>query len=496
MIFSPILLLLILGGYLGVILCIAWITSYRQSLTVRQYVSAGKAVPWWLVAFGMIGNSLSGVTFISVPGQVTDRGMTYFQTVLGYMLGYLVIAWVLLPVYYRLNISTIYTVLRLRLGEWPYKTGAFLFLVSRLLGASARLYLVTGVLQVFIFGPWGIPLPVTAGIALLLIMLYTLEGGMKTLVWTDTLQSLFLLASVVLTVYLMGTFMDESPFQYALNSRFGTLFNWDPAQSGYFWKDVIGGMCITIAMTGLDQDQMQKNLICKDIRAARQNMVTFSLIVVGVNFFFLVLGALLYLYSDVYGISLPERTDHAFPFLALGSLSTQLPVIGILFMLGLTAAAFSSADGAITALTTSWMVDIAGRSVEDDGNRSFQRKTHFMMALMAYLCILLYYGWDEYLRASGGKGLSIITVVLQVATYTYGPLIGLFMVALLGKRKLDGWPVALVCLMVPVACLILNINAETWFGYVFGFELLLLNGILTALCLWGLSLFASRDSST
>lgn len=484
---SALQILLLMGGYFLVILGISWWTSRREKTTLKEYFLAGKSVPWWLVAFGMIGNSLSGVTFISVPGQVGAKNMVYMQTVLGYVLGYAVIAFVLLPLYYRLNLTTIYTFLKLRLGMWPYRTAASFFLVSRLLGAAARLYLVTGVLQVFVFGQWGIPLPVTAAIALLLILLYTVEGGMKTLVWTDTLQSLFLVSAVIITVVLLGKELGANPVTLAMDSHYGQLFNWDSNHANYFWKDILGGMFITITMTGLDQDQMQKNLICKNIREAQKNMISFSLIVLVVNFFFLTLGALLFIYAQQHQIALPDRTDHTYPFLALNTFSEALPILGVLFMLGLTAAAFSSADGALTALTTSFMIDLAGKSPEDEGNTTFKRWTHLSMAVVAYLSILLFFYWDESIRLSGGKGLSIIEVVLKLATYTYGPLLGLYAFGLFTRWRLREVWTPLVAVVSPLLCLWLNLETGNWLG----FMTLPVNGLLTFI---GLLLLARRAS--
>jgi Na+/proline symporter len=470
--------------YFAVILGIAFVTGMSQKTTLKEYFLASKAVPWWLVAFGMIGNSLSGVTFISVPGAVSKSGMTYFQVVLGYLLGYVVIAFVLLPLYYRLNLTTVYTFLKLRLGMVSYRVAAVFFLISRLLGASARLYLVTGVLQTFVFGAWGIPLPVTAAIALLLILMYTVEGGMKTLVWTDTLQSLFLVSAVVITVILLGDSLGGNPFELALKSDMGVLFDWSPGSEHYFWKDILGGMFITVVMTGLDQDQMQKNLICRDIRSAQKNMLSFSIIVVIVNFFFLTLGALLYIAASQKGLDLPAKSDHTYPYMALGYLSEYMPLLGVLFMLGLTAAAFSSADGALTALTTSFIIDIAAKSPDDDHNRTYKRKVHLSMALGAYLSILLFYAWDVWVASNGGGGLSIITVVLQLATYTYGPLLGLFSFGLfVSNRKLREKWVPYVALAAPLICLSFNLISTVKLGFLN----LPVNGALTLLGLWIIS---------
>jgi Na+/proline symporter len=472
---SALQILLLMGGYFLVILGISWWTSRREKTSLKEYFLAGKSVPWWLVAFGMIGNSLSGVTFISVPGQVGAKGMIYMQTVMGYVLGYAVIAFVLLPLYYRLNLTTIYTFLKIRLGKWPYKTAASFFLVSRLLGAAARLYLVTGVLQVFVFGQWGIPLPVTAAIALMLILLYTVEGGMKTLVWTDTLQSLFLVSAVMITVVLLGQELGGNPIALAMESSHSKLFDWDSSHANYFWKDLLGGMFITITMTGLDQDQMQKNLICKNIREAQKNMVSFSLIVLVVNFFFLTLGALLFVYAEQHSLTLPTRADHTYPFLALNTFSADIPLLGVLFMLGLTAAAFSSADGALTALTTSFMIDLADKSPEDEGNTRYKRWTHLSMAVVAYLSILIFFGWDEYNRLHGGTGLNIIDVVLRLATYTYGPLLGLYCFGLFTRLEVRGGWTPLIAVLSPLACLWINLATGNWLG----FMTLPLNGLLT-----------------
>lgn len=487
---TPLQTLMLICTYFLVILGISWFVSMREKTSLKEYFLASKSVPWWLVAFGMIGNSLSGVTFISVPGRVGEDHMVYFQTVIGYLLGYVAIAFVLLPLYYRLNLTTIYTFLKMRLGNAPYKTAAIFFLISRLLGASARLYLVTGVLQVFIFQHWGVPLPVTAAIALLLILFYTVDGGMKILVWTDTLQSLFLVSAVIITVILLGLDMNANPISLALDSPYGQLFNWDIANKHYFWKDVLGGMFITITMTGLDQDQMQKNLICKDIRSAQKNMLSFSLIVIIVNFFFLTLGALLYIYIERFHVQLPPNTptDHTYPFLALEVFSDKIFILEILFMLGLTAAAFSSADGALTALTTSFMIDIMNRSTEDPKSLRVKKFTHYSMALAAYISILIFYLSDEYTRANGGKGLSIISVVLNLATYTYGPLLGLYAFGLFTKLRIREHLAPVIAVLSPLLCLLINYLTSNQLGFL----TLLLNGALTFV---GLLLIARPSSS-
>lgn len=464
--------------YFASLLLIARFTRPKGKTDMKDFFLAGKNVPWYLVAWGMLGNSLSGVTFISVPGMVGKSGMEYFQVIMGYMAGYTVIAFVLLPLYYRMNLTTIYGYLEQRIGPKAYKTGAAFFLLSRLLGTSARLLLVAGVLQEFLFESLGVPFSLTVAGTLLLILLYTVEGGMKTLVWTDALQSTCLVSAVLLTLYWLPGWDSDQIFQ----DQYLRIFNTNPDHPNFFLKQFLGGAFIAIVMTGLDQDQMQKNLICKNIKEAQTNMMTFSLAMAVVNLCFLLLGVSLFRYCDLHGLMIPEKSDHLYPWLALDVLGENMPLLSILFMLGLTASAYSSADGAMTALTTSFTYDILGRKDETRQNIRVRKWVHFMMAVALFLTILGLRKLSD--MQEPGTDNSIISWVLKIATFTYGPLLGMFAFGILFKRKTRDNLLPLICIIAPVICLGLNFWQKELFGsYKLGNELLLINGSITLLML-------------
>lgn len=475
--FLPVITLL---AYLGLLLLIARLTRNKGETGMQDFFLAGKSAPWLLVAWGMLGNSLSGVTFISVPGMVGKAGMEYFQVVLGYVAGYGVIAGILLPLYYKMNLTTIYGYLEERIGTRAYKSGAAFFLLSRLLGTAARLLLVAGVLHEFIFSAWNIPFPLTVAGTILLILLYTVEGGMKTLVWTDALQSTCLVGAVILTLFLIPGTSDLFASQEDHLTR---IFNFNPNEPSFFLKHFLGGAFIAIVMTGLDQDQMQKNLICKDIRAARKNMITFSLAMAIVNLCFLLLGVLLFRYCADHQLSIPEKSDHLYPWLALEVLGNEYPLLTILFLLGLTASAYSSADGALTALTTSFTVDILGIRTDSHQNIRTRKWVHIGMAMLLFLSILGLRWLAE--RQSPGADNSIISWVLKLATFTYGPLLGMFAYGILTQKKPQDKLVPLFCLVAPLITLLLYLfESQLFQTYRFGNELLLLNGFITFILLW------------
>lgn len=469
---SASLFLLIILCYFSLLMVVAYFTSGKADN--NSFFIGNKQSPWYLVAFGMIGASLSGVTFISIPGWVGSSQFAYMQTVLGYLAGYIVIATVLMPMYYRLNLTSIYSYLEQRFGFWSYKTGAFYFIVSRTIGASFRMFLVASVMQFAIFDKMGLPFWFTVVATILLIWLYTYKGGIKTIVWTDTLQTLFMLVAVVLTIFIIGSHMNLNATEVIAlvkNSSYSKIFFFDEWQSpNYFWKHFLGGMFIAIAMTGLDQDMMQKNLSCKNIGDAQKNMFWFSIVLVFVNLIFLSLGALLYLYAEANFIALPEKSDQLFPMLAMQGYLGNM--VGILFVLGLVAAAYSSADSALTALTTSFCIDIINIKKHAEAKQTqIRRWVHIGMSAVMFLCILLF-------KAINND--SVIKELFTIAGYTYGPLLGLYTFGLFTKLNLkDKW-VPLVCLLAPLACYLLNANSAMLFnGYKFGFELLLLNGVLT-----------------
>jgi Na+/proline symporter len=438
------------------------------------FFTGNRSSPWYAVAYGMIGASLSGVTFISVPGWVESSQFAYMQMVLGYLLGYLVIAQVLLPLYYRLNLTSIYTYLEQRFGYWSYKTGAFFFLISRLVGASFRLYLMAGVLQLTIFDAWNVPFFVTVLITLFFIWLYTFRGGIKTVVWTDTLQTTFMLLSVVATIYLIVGEMNWNSadlYHSVKNSAYSQVFFWDDWNDGrHFIKQFFSGAFIAIVMTGLDQDMMQKNLTCRNIKDAQKNMYFFSIVLVFVNLIFLTLGALLFLFASAKGIAVPEKADHLFPLIATGGYLS--PWVGLLFILGLVAAAYSSADSALTALTTSFCVDFLDmKGSVGKGEERKRKQVHVLMSFLLFLFIMLFSVINDE---------SVISAVFKAAGYTYGPLLGLYAFGLFTSRSVkDKW-VPFLAVLSPLFCLLLNHYSEAWLnGYKFGFELLMLNGFFT-----------------
>lgn len=434
----------------------------------------------------MIGTSLSGVTFISVPGWVGTSQFSYMQMVLGYLVGYTVIATVLMPLYYRLNLTSIYTYLDDRFGRASYRTGASFFLLSRTIGAAFRLYLVAGVLQLTIFDAWGIPFIATVIGTIVFIWLYTYEGGIKTIIWTDTLQTLFMLLAVIFTV---GIISQELGFGYSemvsaiRETDYSKIFFFeDVNHPKYFWKQFLAGAFISIVMTGLDQDMMQKNLSCKNIGEAQKNMFSFSFVLVFVNLFFLALGALLYLFATAKGFEIPAKTDDLYPMLATDG---SLPIIvGILFILGLIAAAYSSADSALAALTTSACVDILDIEKRPENERTpLRKKVHVVMSGLLVLTIMIF-KWvnDE----------SVISAVFRVAGYTYGPLLGLYAFGLFTKLNVRDKLVPLICVASPILTYVINANSEMLLGgYKFGFELLILNGALTFVGLLAISKKAS-----
>ncbi|MGB5818116.1 MAG: sodium:solute symporter [Saonia sp.] len=470
-------ILLLIGGYFLVLLLISYFTGKNDSNV--DFFKAGKQSPWYLVAFGMIGTSLSGVTFISVPGGVESSEFSYMQVVFGYLAGYFVIAYLLMPIYYKLNVTSIYEYLEQRFGIVSYKTGAFFFFVSRVLGASFRLFLVAIVLQQFVFDAWNVPFEVTVGLSILLIWIYTFRGGIKTIVWTDTLQTLFMLLSVGLSIYFINQKLDWSFSEFLASDELRQynkiLFTDDFFARNHFVKSFVGGMFITICMTGLDQDMMQKNLTCKTLKDAQKNMVSFSVVLIAVNFLFLLLGALLFIYAAKFQIATPlmdgaPKSDLLFPEIALNS---DLGImVAVTFMLGLIAAAYSSADSALTALTTSFCVDFLGIDKRpEDQQKKLRKQTHVAMSILLIIVIVIFkHVLDR----------SVIDGLLTVATYTYGPLLGLFAFGIFTKYRIKdqySWAVALasVCIIVGVA----NIPAENLGGYTIGYELLPINGLFT-----------------
>ena len=465
---SPLLVIGIISGYFLVLILIAQATAGKGD--AKTFFTGNKQSPWYLVAFGMIGASLSGVTFISVPGWVADTQFTYMQMVLGYLAGYLFIATVLMPLYYKLNLISIYQYLEQRFGFWSYKTGAFFFLLSRTIGAAFRLFLVAGVLQIAIFDQYGVPFSVSVFVTIFLIWIYTFRGGIKTIVWTDTLQTLFMLTAVGVSIVIITQDMNISVLgikSLIANSEYGRVWEWGWLSNKNFYKQFFSGAFIAIVMTGLDQDMMQKNLTCKTLGDAQKNMFWFSITLVFANILFLSLGALLFMYATQNGIAVPERTDDLFPMLAQNHLGT---FAGITFLLGITAAAYSSADSALTALTTSFCVDFLGFSADSD-HRKTRTRVHLSFSVLLFIVIIIF-------RAINDQ--SVISAVFTAAGYTYGPLLGMYSFGLFTKLQVkDKW-VPLVAVASPLLSYLLSIFSEQLLnGYQFGFELLIVNGLFT-----------------
>ena len=466
-------------------LIIATIITYFLLLTLYSKVMTGRRAdndaffrgnrrsPWYMVAFGMVGASISGITFVSVPGMVLKADMTYLQTCLGFIFGYIIVAFVLLPVYYRLNLTTIYSFLNDRLGHTAYKTGASFFLLSKMTGAAARFYVVCILLQRFVFDSLGIPFFASVLVMVLLIWIYTRSGGIKTLVWTDTLQTTCMFAALILIIYNVASALGMSiPEAMAAvwndsHSRIFVLDDWVSRQN--FWKQFLSGIFIVIVMTGLDQDMMQKNLTCKNLRDAQKDMCTYGIAFVPANLLFLCLGVLLSLLCVKMGIALPSASDDLLPmFAASGILGT--PVV-ILFTIGIMAASFSSADSALTALTTSYCVDIRERP----GDEKLRRRSHLLCAVIFVVCILLFRIFNST---------SLIDTIYVMCSYTYGPLLGLFAFGLFVHHDIDDRRAPYIAIASPLLCFVLDTITTTCLDYHFGYELLMLNGGLTFLGLY------------
>lgn len=479
------LILAIMLAYFGVLFLISYLTG--RNADEATFFRGNKSSPWYLVAFGMIGASLSGVTFISVPGWVGTQQFAYMQMVIGYLFGYFAIAFVLMPLYYRLNLTSIYKYLDQRFGPAAYKTGAAFFLLSRIIGASFRMFLVAMVLDEFVLGPMGIPFFVTVALSIALIWVYTFRGGIKTVVWTDTLQTLFMLLAAGIAVYAivgeMGMTGLGEAWDTVMASDYSDVWVWELDHPRYFWKQFLAGAFISIVMTGLDQDMMQKNLTCKTLGDSQKNMVSFSFVLVVVNLGFLMLGALLYLYGLSKGVvseeggfflqdmatgeMVPDGTDSLFPYLALNHLPA---VVGVTFVLGLVAAAYSSADSALTALTTSFCVDFLG--FEERNDVATKAKTrqwvHVGMSLVLFVAILIFQLVNNQ---------AVIASIFVAATYTYGPLLGLYAFGLFTKLRVHDHLVPVVCLVAPVALYLINFLTDGWLG----FSTLIANGAVTFL---------------
>ena len=469
---QPLHILLLIGAYFGVLLLISYFTGKNSGNDA--FFKANKQSPWYIVAFGMIGASLSGVTFISVPGWIEASQFSYMQVVFGYIIGYLVIGTVLLPLYYKLNLTSIYTYLEERFGNYSYKTGASFFLISRVVGASFRLYLVANVLQLILFDDLGVSFWQTVTITVLLIWLYTFKSGIKTIVWTDTLQTLFMLIAVGVAIYFVSDELHISGgnlLGYVLDSDLSKMFFFDDFKSGnYFWKQFISGAFIAIVMTGLDQDMMQKNLTCKTLKDAQKNMFWFTIVLTIVNFVFLSLGLLLTVYAQQNGID--AHKDDLFPLLAKNHLGFG---VFAFFLLGLIAAAYSSADSALTSLTTSFSIDILDieKKYDEAKQVAIRKRIHILISFVLILVIIAF----KYLI----KDESVIAKLFVFAGYTYGPLLGLYAFGLFTKWNVKDKLVPIIAILSPILSYIISVNSLKWFGFEFNFFILILNGLLTFL---------------
>ncbi|RYU82150.1 sodium:solute symporter [Hymenobacter persicinus] len=480
---SPTLVLSLIAGYFVILIIIALLTSRKA--TSESFFVANRNAPWYMVAFAMIGTSLSGVTFISVPGMVYSQSWSYMAVVAGYVVGYLVIGTVLMPLYYRLRLVSIYTYLEQRFGFWSYKTGAFFFLLSRAIGASFRLFLVAGVLQLAVFDGMGVPFSVTVSVSILLIYLYTFRGGLKTILWTDAFQTMAMLLCVGVSIYLISSELNlgfKEMVATVKNSEMSRIYFSDLKDDKFFWKQFASGAFITIVMTGLDQDLMQKNLSCRNLGEAQKNMFWFTIVLVFVNIFFLTLGVLLYQFAAAKGIALPVGPtgkvigDNVFPLLATEHFTL---FAGIVFILGIIAVTYASADSALTALTTSFCVDflVIGRFPEKR-QATLRKLAHFGFSIILIIIILIFKAINDQ---------SVITAVFKAAGYTYGPLLGLYSFGLFLQRGVHDRLVPYVCVAAPLITYFININSKAWWGYEFGFEILILNGVLTFLGLLAIS---------
>lgn len=485
-------------GYFLILLGVAWYTSRKSDND--SFFIGNRSSNWMLVAFGMIGTSLSGVTFVSVPGGVGTGNFFYFQVVLGYLLGYLVIAFVLLPLYYKMNLTSIYTYLEQRFGIQAHKAGAFFFILSRTIGATARLYLVIIVLQLFILDKLGIPFVATALVILVMILLYTFEGGVKTIIYTDTLQTTGMLVGLVACILVITKSLDTDlggMFQMINEKGYSRIFNWDVNSGSFAVKHILGGMFIAIAMTGLDQEMMQKNISVKNLGDSQKNMMTFTAIMMLVNFMFLVLGGILYVYAGSKGIQ--TAPDDLFPTIALSPEFSGS--IGIIFIIALISALFPSVDGAITSLTSCFCIDILGlkkSTASEKAKKNTRLKVHISFAIVFFLLVLIFKAINDKL---------IIDFILKFAGITYGPLLGLFAFGILTKRVLNPKLIIWVCIIAPLLAMGIDmLSSPEWYekklhvslglqslsdtlfgGYKIGYELIIINGLFTFLGLWMIS---------
>lgn len=469
---TPTIVIITIVVYFCILMAISWFASRGSDNST--FFNGNRQAPWGLVAFAMIGATISGVTFISVPGMVVAKGYSYLQMVLGFIVGYFVIACVLVPLFYRRNLISIYGYLEERFGKSTYRTGAWFFFVSKILGAAVRFFVVCAVLQMMVFGPLGIPFEFNVIVTIALIWLYTVQGGVKTLIWTDTLKSFCLIMSVVLCIYFIATNLGFSAGEMvsAIGSHASSrMFFFDnPMEGTYFWKQFLAGVFMAIATNGLDQDMMQRNLACKDSRQSQKNMIVSGIVQFFVIALFLLLGTLLVIFCDSKGVALPEKSDELFSTVVNHE---SMPVIvGVLFVVGLIAAAYSAAGSALTSLTTSFTVDVLGAHKKQDEKRLTRTRkgVHVAMSVVMALIIIFFYYLSEE---------DAISAVYTLASYTYGPILGLFVFGLFGRRPVRDRMVPVVCVLAPCLSWVTQWALKTWLGYTTSFELLLINAAFT-----------------
>lgn len=481
---SKVVIIATILGYIAVLFTVAYFSGRRANN--EGFFVGNRSSSWWMVMLAMVGAAMSGVTFVSVPGMVAASGFSYFQMALGFMTGYFVIAFVLIPLFYRMNLVSIYGYLEERFGTGAYKTGAWFFFISKLLGASVRLFLICVVLQLLLFEPYGLPFWLNAALTVLLVLLYTFQGGVKSLIWTDTLKTVCLVLSIALSIWFVLDRL-EMPFSEMIatvkSSDSSRIFFFDDVNDKrYFFKQFLAGVFSVIAMTGLDQDMMQRSLACKNYRDSQKNLVVSALLQTAIIFVLLVLGVILYTFAARMNITLPAGSDNMFPTVATSP--TMPTIVGILFILGLVSSTYSAAGSALTALTTSFTIDVLGGAKRYDEKRltAVRKRVHICMAvaMFAVICALFIVGSSN-----------VIDAVYTLASYTYGPILGLFAFGIFTKWRVRGKYVGVVAIVAPVLCFILQQNSEVWFnGYKFSYELLIVNAIITFV---GLMLLIKRD---
>lgn len=464
---STLAIIITVLGYLSLMFAVSWYSSRGSDNST--FFSGGKKSNWLLVAFAMIGSTMSGVTFVSVPGMVADKDFGYMQMCLGFIAGYLVIAFVLTPLYFRMNVVSIYEYLDKRFGVTTHKTGAWVFFISKILGAAVRLFVVCLSLQLLVFEPLGLPFALNVFFSMLIVYAYTFKGGVKSVIWTDTLKTLCMILAVVLSIVFIAKSLGINIVSTISGSPMSRIFHFEDGNStNYFWKQFLGGLFTVVAMTGLDQDMMQRTLSCKSARESQKNLITSVLMQVVVIFLFLCLGVLLYAFARANGIT--ESGDMLFPAVATSGL---LPaVVGVLFIIGLVAAAYGAGGSALTSLTTSFTVDIIGtKDKSEEKVKTVRNYVHIVMAVLMGVVIIVFNALNSD---------SAITAVYRIASYTYGPLLGLFTFGIICRKSVSDKWVPLVAILAPVICLVLDLNSQKWFGgYKIGFELLIINAALT-----------------